>query len=127
MAFRGDLDALVLGVLAAKPMHGYEITQTINAAGSDGANSGNGGAGSVSVKEGQLYPILHRLENDEKIQAQWIEQAGRPARKVYELTDTGRKELETKRAAWEAFSQTVAALLAPPQPNVPLKGALHHA
>lgn len=117
MAFRGDLDALVLGVLASGKMHGYEITQTINAAG--------GSDGAVSVKEGQLYPILHRLENDEKIEAEWIEQAGRPARKVYRLTDAGRKELEHKRASWEAFSQTVGLLLAPPVQTV--KGMLRYA
>ncbi len=125
MAFRGDLDALVLGVLARGRMHGYEITQTINAAGPTEDNTGDGG---VVVKEGQLYPILHRLENDGKIEAEWIEQTGRPARKVYRLTDAGRGTLIEKRAAWEAFAQTVGDLLAPvPSPTKTAKGRPAHA
>lgn len=117
MAFRGDLDALILGVLAGGRMHGYEITQTINGAGS--------GDGAVVVREGQLYPILHKLENDELIEAEWVEQqTGRPARKVYRLTNKGRAALEEKRAAWQNFAQTVGSLLAPPQS---VKGALKNA
>ena len=102
MAFRGDLDALILGVLSVGQMHGYEITQRINAAGEGGA---------VVVREGQLYPLLHRLENDGKIEAHWIPQEGKPARKVYRLTATGRHELDGKRADWERFAQTVTVLL----------------
>ena len=116
MAFRGDLDALILGVLAGGRMHGYEITQTINGAGS--------GDGSVVVREGQLYPILHKLENDELIAGEWEAQPSGPARKVYRLTVKGRAALEEKRAAWQNFAQTVGALLTPPQS---VKGALKNA
>lgn len=105
MAFRSDLDALVLGVLTAGPMHGYDITRRINAL----------GAGSIRVQEGQLYPILHRLEADAKVAAEWIPQEGRPARKVYRLTESGHDALQAKRADFERFAASIASLLGTPE------------
>ncbi len=114
MAFRGDLDALVLGVLAsAGAAHGYEITRRINGAG------GGAGETAIAVREGQLYPILHRLENEGRIQAEWIPQEGKPARKVYALTEAGRAELATKREAWRKFAESVSSLLAAPPAQNP--------
>lgn len=104
MAFRSDLDALILGVLQAGQLHGYEVTKRINAQNDT----------VLKVNEGQLYPILHRLENEGKIAAEWVPQQGKPARKVYSLTEQGLQELGSKRAAWEQFAASVSLLLAPP-------------
>ena len=51
MAFRGDINALILGALHSEPLHGYEIVRRIREA---------GGGGKLS--EGQIYPYLHKLE-----------------------------------------------------------------
>ena len=64
-------------------------------------------------KEAQLYPVLHRLENDGMIEAQWVPQEGKPSRKVYALTEDGRRHLETKRTQWERFSTSVSQLMRP--------------
>jgi len=110
--FRSDLDALVLGVLQSGHLHGYEITKRINAQDET----------ILKVKEGQLYPILHRLENEGKIAAEWVQQEGKPARKMYTLTDAGHKELETQRLSWVKFVQSVEGLLAPSRlPGAPGK------
>jgi DNA-binding PadR family transcriptional regulator len=103
MAFRSDLDALILSVLQAEALHGYEIAKRINAKGET----------AFHAKEGQLYPILHRLENEGKIQADWIPQDGKPARKVYRLTETGEGELKKLIESWREFSQAVNSLLTP--------------
>jgi PadR family transcriptional regulator PadR len=103
MAFRSDLDALILGVLQAGQLHGYEIARRINTLGEN----------ALQLKEGQIYPILHRLENDELIGATWIPQEGKPARKMYELTEKGTKALAQKRADWNKFSESVNSLLNP--------------
>jgi PadR family transcriptional regulator, regulatory protein PadR len=103
MEFRSDLDALVLGVLQDGALHGYEITRRINE---------RGGA-AVRIKEGQLYPILHRLESEGRVSAVWIPQEGKPARKVYRLTDEGKRILENKRTAWAEFVASVSSLLTP--------------
>jgi len=101
--FRSDLDALVLGVLQSGQLHGYEITKRINAQDDS----------ILSVKEGQLYPILHRLENEGKIVAEWIPQEGKPARKVYALTESGHAELVEQRKAWGKFVLSVDGLIGP--------------
>jgi PadR family transcriptional regulator, regulatory protein PadR len=103
MAFRGGLDALVLGVLQNEPMHGYEITKRINAAGET----------AFRLNEGQLYPILHQLENEGRILAEWIQQEGKPARKVYRLTDSGHLELSAQLAAWDRFKESVNRIMSP--------------
>ena len=84
-------------------MFGDEISKRINAQ----------AATILSVKEGQLYPILHRLENEGKIVAEWIPQEGKPARKVYTLTESGHHELAAQRKSWEKFVVSVDGLLAP--------------
>jgi PadR family transcriptional regulator, regulatory protein PadR len=103
MDFRGDLQALVLGVLQDDGLHGYEITRRINEQGGE----------TFRIKESQLYPILHRLESEGTITAEWIPQEGKPARKVYHLTADGKKLLEKKRANWAQFMASVNALLTP--------------
>jgi PadR family transcriptional regulator, regulatory protein PadR len=103
MAFRGDTETLILATLSSGPQHGYEITRRVN--GLDG----------MKIQDGQLYPILHRLENEGLIEAEWVPQEGKPARKVYQLTETGNAALEKKRADWETFASSVTSLLARPE------------
>jgi PadR family transcriptional regulator, regulatory protein PadR len=103
MAFRGDLETLVLGVLASEPRHGYEIVRRVRATDDD----------ALKVNEGQLYPLLHRLENDGLVVAEWVPQEGKPPRKVYALTARGRGALDARRESWKRFSRAVDGLLTP--------------
>lgn len=103
MAFREDLETLVLAVLQQGPMHGYEISRRIREL-SDKV---------FSAGEGKLYPCLHKLEADGFIQSEWIPQEGRPARKVYRLTEAGSAVMADKRKAWEQFASGVQAILNP--------------
>ncbi len=103
MAFKGDLEALVLGVLQDADLHGYEISRRIKQISSK----------ALQVGEGQLYPALHKLEKDGYVSATWVPQEGKPPRKVYALTEEGKRELTAHRKSWEAFSVGVEALLNP--------------
>src|SRR5579875_3753285 len=100
MAFRGDLEALVLGALDAGEAHGYEIARRIKVV-SDEA---------LAVGEGLLYPALHALERDGLVAAEWVAQEGKPNRKVYRLTESGRGALAKKRKEWQRFAVGVAAV-----------------
>jgi PadR family transcriptional regulator, regulatory protein PadR len=105
MAFRGDLEALVLGVLEDGPLHGYEISKRIRLRSGD----------VFSFGEGHLYPCLHGLERSGLVNAQWQPQEGKPARKVYAVTDAGVAELSKKRKDWAKFSDAVSAVLIVPK------------
>jgi transcriptional regulator len=103
MAFKSDLEALILGVLQEGDRHGYEIAKRIREL-SDTA---------LAVGEGQLYPALHRLEKDGFVAATWIPQEGKPPRKVYRLTDEGNGALAAHRQEWERFAKSVDRILTP--------------
>ena len=89
MAIKPDLESLVLGALKDGGLHGYAILKLVRDEG-------------VVLKagEGQLYPVLHRLEDDGFIAGAWEPQEGRPPRRVYALTDKGTAELDRRRAAF---------------------------
>jgi DNA-binding PadR family transcriptional regulator len=97
---RGHLDALILGVLARGPLHGYAVIEELK------LRSG----GSLDVPEGTIYPALHRLETAGLLSSAWSDGARR--RRVYRLTARGRRELGQRRNEWSAFVKAVEAVLA---------------
>ena len=101
MAFRSDLDAVILGALSDGPLHGYAIVKRLK------QSSG----GLLKLGEGQLYPALHRLEKSGMVTAVWDQQEGKPSRRVYDLTDVGRKELVRRKSDWERFVKSINAVL----------------
>lgn len=101
MTFKGDLKALILAVLADQDLHGYEILKQIR------QRSGQ----VFKFGESKLYPALHALELDGLIASEWIEQEGKPDRKVYRLTPQGAGKLEEHRKEWERFAASVGRFL----------------
>jgi DNA-binding PadR family transcriptional regulator len=80
----------VLGSLARSgPMHGHQIRR---AAQIDHTELW------TDIKPGSLYGALHRMADEGLIAPVKTEQEGRlPARTIYEITETGREELEVHR------------------------------
>jgi DNA-binding PadR family transcriptional regulator len=97
---------LVLEVIAQGPSYGYEIARTV-------AGRSNG---TFEMKEGSLYPALHRLERQKLLRAFWREADGR-RRKYYELTDLGKKELVTRKQSWLRFAAGINGVLGTNQPG----------
>jgi PadR family transcriptional regulator, regulatory protein PadR len=98
---KGHLDGLILAVVAREPLHGYAVIEALK------ARSG----GELTLPEGTVYPALHRLEADGLLRSEWSNASGR-RRRVYSVTNRGRKELGASRARWRAFSSTIEAVLA---------------
>src|SRR3972149_9174940 len=87
---QGTLDLLILKTVEAGPMHGYAIAQRIN----------HVSRALLLVPQGSLYPALHRLENRDLLEAEWMAtDTGREA-KVYRLTRQGRRGLGRAKGAW---------------------------
>jgi PadR family transcriptional regulator, regulatory protein AphA len=74
---------LILGLLAEQPMTGYDIRKHVQ----DMLRA------VTNASYGTLYPTLHKLLADGAVQMQEIEQEGRPAKKVYRITEVGHSEL----------------------------------
>ena len=99
---KGVLEMLVLGLVCEQPGHGYELLGRLTAR-SDGF---------LHTKEGTLYPILYRLEDDGMIRSQWSTGEGRTApKKIYEATDAGQAENLRRQRVWREFDDRVNAFL----------------
>ena len=94
------VEMLILEVIAQGPSYGYEITQTVS----------ERSEGYFELKEGSLYPALHRMERQKLLRASWREADGR-RRKYYELTDAGRAELASRKQSWLSFTAGVNGVL----------------
>ncbi len=98
---RGSLDLLVLKSLALAPMHGWGIGQRLEQL----------SAGALLVSQGSLYPALQRLEHQGLITSDWhVTENNRRAR-VYTLTRSGHRALDTETESWERLVSAVALVL----------------
>ncbi len=75
-------EVLILAVLRDGPRHGYQIALDVE------RETG----GVFAFQHGTLYPILHRLEREGRIEGAWDRSGGR-RRKEYGLTKAGRRYL----------------------------------
>jgi PadR family transcriptional regulator, regulatory protein PadR len=89
---KGNLDLLLLSVLAAGPAHGYAIITVLRAR-SEGT-----------------FPALHRLEEAGQLTSDWAEADGRK-RRVYGLTSRGETALAAERSEWTRFASSIQAVL----------------
>lgn len=97
---RGQLESLLLGIVARGPAHGYEIIAELKER-SDGA---------FDLPEGTVYPVLHRLESDGLLASDWESTTGR-RRRIYRVTALGQESLERARAQWRSHSRRVELIL----------------
>lgn len=98
---RGTLETIVLEVVAPRAMYGYEICKVVD------QRSG----GQLELREGSLYPALHKLEKARLLVSRWEDAPESRRRKYYELTPAGREELERRRDEWRRFSGAINAIV----------------
>ena len=95
---KGVLEMLVLEAVCRKETYGYELLNTLREA----------SGGLFTLKEGTLYPILYRLEDDGKIVSSWSTGEGRSApKKMYAATEQGRQVRLRHRQVWRGFTAAV--------------------
>lgn len=98
---QGTLELLVLKTLALEPMHGWGIAQRIQQMSSD----------VFLVTQGSLYPALQRMKRRGWVKSSWRTTANNRRARYYELTASGRRQLESERATWDRVSRAVNAIL----------------
>lgn len=98
---QGTLDLLILKTLALEPQHGWAISERIQQISSD----------VLRVQQGSLYPALHRLERRGWIKAKWGASENNRRAKYYDLTRSGRKQLEAEERDWRKLAAAVGQVL----------------
>ncbi len=98
---QGTLDLLILRTLLTGPQHGWAISERVQQVSSD----------VLTIQQGSLYPALHRLERRGWIKAQWGTSDNNRRAKFYELTRTGRQQLEQETEAWRRLTVAVGQVL----------------
>lgn len=101
---KGSTELILLAILERGPLYGYQIVKEVRAASAD----------VLQLKEGSLYPALHKLERLELVTSYWQAREDGTSRRYYQLTLAGNAAIEEKRAEWTRFTKAI-------------NGVLHHA
>ena len=98
---QGTLDLLILKVLSLGPLHGWAVSERLHQV----------SRATLQVPQGSLYPALHRLERRGWIAAEWGASKNNRRAKYYELTRSGRKQLEAEAETWRRLAAAVGLVL----------------
>jgi len=104
---KGILELAVMGVLYHERHYGYSLVRVLTE------------TGSISLKEGTIYPILARLDRDRLVRSEWVESDQGPPRKYYALTALGRQ-------VFDELSQEFALLVSLVQQDWGLREPSEH-
>ena len=96
---KGSTPLLLLSLLSDGPMYGYQIIETVR----------QRTEGAYTLKEGALYPALHKLEAAEFITSYWQTQQNGRDRRYYSIQPAGTAFLEAKKQEWTRFVAMVDA------------------
>ncbi|MEJ8777405.1 PadR family transcriptional regulator [Pseudogracilibacillus sp. ICA-222130] len=98
---KGSTSLLVLQLLHERDMYGYELVKEIEKRSEH----------HLQIKEGSLYPGLHKLEKQEYIEAYWQEQEKGPARKYYRITKAGEMILQERTSEWIQYVKVMSKMI----------------
>ncbi len=98
---QGTLDLLILKTVGLGPQHGWGISERLHQISS----------ATLAIRQGSLYPALHRLERRGWIKARWGMSENNRRAKYYELTRKGRAQLDAETAAWRRLSAAIGVVL----------------
>lgn len=95
---KGILPMLILHIISKEKNYGYNIVIKFNEL-CDGI---------LILKEGTLYPILHRLEEEGAIISEWsIPSDNSKPKKYYSITTKGKQILDEQWLIWKELERVV--------------------
>ena len=98
---QGTLDLLILTTLSLGPKHGWAISERLHQISS----------ATLHIRQGSLYPALHRLERKGWVTAEWGASDNNRRAKYYQLTKRGRAQLDRQISDWHKLSAAIAQVL----------------
>lgn len=88
---------LVLAILSDGESYGYAIIKRVDEL----------SGGRLQWTDGMLYPVLHRLERNGLVKANWGRAESGRRRKYYRITDQGAEELANQQQQWQVVNETL--------------------
>jgi len=89
---------IVLAILKENDSYGYSIIKMVKELSDN----------ELVWTEGMLYPVLHRLEEQELIESYWNSSETGRKRKYYRIKEAGLKELEMQKKQWEMVNSALS-------------------
>lgn len=100
---KGSTETLILSFVSEVPMYGYQLVKEMEVRSS----------GYFHLKEGTLYPALHRLERDGLVKGTWEDSPTRQSRGYYRITVQGEEKLHSMPQEWDLFTRAVNLVAKP--------------
>ncbi|MDV3429500.1 MAG: PadR family transcriptional regulator [Bacillota bacterium] len=89
---------LILAILKENDSYGYAIIKQVKELSGD----------ELVWTEGMLYPVLHRLEEQQLIESYWKGAESGRKRKYYRIKQAGQEELELQKKQWEMIHSALS-------------------
>ena len=100
---KGNTETLLLALLENEAMYGYQIVKEVDQRSS----------GYFALKEGTLYPALHRLERAHLVEGRWEGTPNNVRRRYYLITAKGLEALRNRLSEWQQFSIAMNSIMLP--------------
>ena len=95
---KGYIESIILSLLVVEDLYGYDIAKRIR----------NISQETFEIKEGTMYVVLKRLENNGLVESYWDDSvSGGGRRRYHHITDKGGKYLENSQKEWQFFKNIV--------------------
>ena len=95
---KGLLDIVVLNLLSRGHSHGYEMVQKMKR------------IEGLQIREGNIYPVLARLETDGLVTSYSQPSTDGPPRKYFRLTEAGQKALDEMNKHWDQLINSLESI-----------------
>lgn len=95
---KGMLDIVIMNLLSHAPCHGYEMVQQMKK------------ITGLKIREGNVYPILSRLQEEGLIESYTQAGSDGPPRKYFKVTAAGWQTLDDMNSHWEQILQSIRTI-----------------
>lgn len=92
---KGILEMVILNILQFRTCHGYEMVQNLKQ------------IEGLQMREGNIYPILARLEMESLLTSKKQPSAEGPPRKYYEITKLGLSTITEMNRHWDRMNESI--------------------
>ncbi len=92
---KGVLEIVVMNLLAEGESHGYEMAQRLKQ------------LKGLEIREGNIYPVLARLQIDGLVGTYTLASSDGPQRKYYKLTEAGQQMVRRMNEHWNELVASI--------------------